>query len=177
METPGPFRIREDRGPVIPAAAKRRAGTERPLAKADPRAPPDPPAVRRRALARADALLAEGRAAEALVQLKAAEALARSARPRRMQGRWRHTRPTPRRCASRWAASSRRAPSNWPGPCWRVQPGVRWGGYALQWRADTFGTEAAEQDRRAAEAEGWAHRYWDESGALKPREPGEMGES
>ena len=55
-----------------------------------------------------------------------------------------------------------------------VRPGIRWAGYALQWRAAMFGPEAAEADRRQAEAEGWADRYWDAEGRLKEREPGDM---
>jgi len=56
-----------------------------------------------------------------------------------------------------------------------VRPGLRLGGYALRWRAMAFGEEAAEADRRQAEAEGWADRYWDAEGRLREREPGELG--
>lgn len=137
----------------------------------------DSPTVRRRALARADALLAAGRAAEALVQLKAAEALARlgeaeseaaaletweedNAAVRLKVGQIIEARAT--ELAHTMLAEG-------------VRPGARWGGYALRWRAATYGTEAAEADRRTAEEEGWADRYWDADGRLRAREPGEMG--
>ena len=147
-------------------------------AQADRGAPPDPPAVRRRALARADALLAEGRAAEALAQLKAAEALSRlgeaEAEFNRMEAyeddaeavRIKVGRIVEDRALELAQAMLAEG----------VKPGVRWGGYALHWRAAAFGEAAAEADRRQAEAEGWAHRYWDADGRLRDREPGEMGE-
>lgn len=144
---------------------------------AGPAAPPDPPAVRRRALARADALLAEGRAAEALAQLKAAEALSRlgqaEAEYSRMETyeedaeavRLKVGRIIEDRAAELAAAMLAEG----------VRPGLRLGGYALRWRAMAFGEEAAEADRRQAEAEGWADRYWDAEGRLREREPGELG--
>jgi hypothetical protein len=144
--------------------------------EADPAAPPDAPAVRRRALARADVLLAEGRAAEALAQLKAAEALSRMGEAEvefnRMETYEEDTeavRIKIGRIVEDSALELARAML-----AEGVRPGLRWGGYALQWRAAMLGPEAAEADRRQAEAEGWADRYWDAEGRLKEREPGEM---
>lgn len=139
--------------------------------------PPDPPAVRRRALARADALLAEGRAAEALAQLKAAEALARLgaeaefSRMETYEEDAEAVRIKVGRIVEERALELARAML-----AEGVKPGVRWGGYALHWRAAAFGEAAAEADRRQAEAEGWADRYWDAEGRLRDREPGEIGE-
>ncbi|HWQ86032.1 hypothetical protein, partial [Brevundimonas sp.] len=145
---------------AVAAAADAPPGAGRDPA-GDPAAPPEPVEVRRRAVDRAAALLAEGRAAEALTQLKAAEALARldaaeaGATPepgeeefeavRMKAGQIIEARAT--ELAHEMLAEG-------------VRPGVRWGGYALRWRAQTYGTEAAEADRRTAEAEGWADRYW-----------------
>ncbi len=144
---------------------------------AAPAAPPDAPAVRRRALARADALLAEGRAGEALAQLKAAEALSRLG-AEQAEFDWMDTCETDTeavririgRIVEDSALELARAML-----AEGVRPGLRWGGYALHWRAAMFGPEAAEADRRQAEAEGWADRYWDAEGRLKEREPGELG--
>jgi len=133
------------------------------------------PLVGRRALDRAAALLAEGRAAEALTQLKAAEALARLdaaealATPEPSEAEYEVVRVKAGQIIEVRAtelAHEMLAEG--------VRPGVRWGGYALRWRAATYGSEAAEADRRAAEAEGWADRYWDAEGRLKPREAGDM---
>lgn len=147
----------------------------------DPGAPPDgtdPPAgpvIRRRALDRAAALLVEGRAAEALAQLKAAEALTRlaaaeaAAAPEPSEAEFEAVRRKVGLIIEERAAELAHEML-----AEGVRPGVRWGGYALQWRAQTYGAEAAEADRRAAEAEGWADRYWDADGRLKERAPGEM---
>lgn len=143
---------------------------------ADPAESADPPTVRRRALARAAALLAEGRATEALAQLKAAEALVRlgavESEAMAMETYQEDTeamRIKIGRIVEDRALELARAML-----AEGVKPGVRWGGYALHWRAAAFGEEAAEADRRQAEAEGWADRYWDADGNLRPREPGEM---
>lgn len=144
-------------------------------APVEPVETPPAPVIRRRAVDRAATLLAEGRAAEALAQLKAAEALTRLD------------------AAEAWATPE---PSEAENAAVRlkvdqiiearatelahtmlaegVRPGERWGGYALRWRAATYGTEAAEADRRTAEEEGWAERYWDAEGRLKPGVAGEM---
>jgi hypothetical protein len=149
-----------------------------PAAGAAPPGPvetPPAPEIRRRALDRAAALLAEGRAAEALTQLKAAEALARLdaaealATPEPSEAEYEVVRVKAGQIIEVRAtelAHEMLAEG--------VRPGVRWGGYALRWRAATYGSEAAEADRRAAEAEGWADRYWDAEGRLKPREAGDM---
>lgn len=159
---------------ALPPEAKPEIGA---APEADPATPPDPPAVRRRALARADALLAEGRAAEALAQLKAAEALSRlgeaEAEFNRMEtyeADSEAVRIKVGRIVEDRAAELARAML-----AEGVRPGVRWGGYALRWRAAAFGEAAAEADRRQAEAEGWADRYWDAEGRLRERAPGEMG--
>lgn len=164
---------RSDRDLPPPAAG--------PVSGADPGAdmgavdPLPAPVIRRRALDRAAALLADGRAAEALVQLKAAEALTRLDAAEA----WATPEPTEEdfeavRCKVGVVVEARAVELAHQMLAEGVRPGVRWGGFALRWRAQTYGTEAAEADRRAAEAEGWAARYWDESGALKEREEGEM---
>ncbi|MDY6924418.1 MAG: hypothetical protein SWI22_10720, partial [Pseudomonadota bacterium] len=138
--------------------------------------PSDASTVRRRALARADALLAAGRAAEALAQLKAAEALSRlgaeEAEFNRMET-WEEDTEAVRIKVGRIVEDSARALVE-AMLAEGVRPGVRWGGYALHWRAAMYGPEAAEADRRQAEAEGWADRYWDAEGRLREREPGEF---
>jgi hypothetical protein len=164
--------------PPEPEAAPEAAAIE-PAAEtdADPRAF-DAPAVRRRALARADALLASGRAAEALAQLKAAEALARlgaeAAEFDRMET-YEEDQAALRVKIGR-IVEDRALELAQAMLAEGVQPGVRWGGYALRWRAAAFGQEAAEADRRQAEAEGWAHTYWNADGTLREREPGEFRE-
>lgn len=141
----------------------------------DPAASPEPSEVRRRAVDRAAALLAEGRATEALTQLKAAEALARLD----ATGAWATPEPTEeeeeavRRKVGRMV-EDRAAELVHEMLAEGVRPGVRWGGFALHWRAQIYGTAAAEADRRTAEAEGWADRYWDAEGRLREREAGEM---
>jgi hypothetical protein len=167
---------RELPGERIAAAA---AADAPPGAGGDPAdgsaAPPEPLQVRRRAVDRAAALLAEGRAAEALTQLKAAEALARLDAAEA----WATPEPTEeefetvRRKADR-IIEDRAAELAHQMLAEGVQSGGRWGGYALRWRAQTYGAEAAEADRRRAEAEGWADRYWDAEGRLREREPGEV---
>lgn len=140
-------------------------------------APPEPLQVRRRAVDRAAALLAEGRAAEALAQLKAAEALARLDAAEA----WATPEPaeedfeTVRRKIG-CIVEDRAAELVHEMLAEGVRPGVRWGGFALRWRAQTYGAEAAEADRRTAEAEGWADQYWDAEGRLREREAGEAGE-
>ena len=137
----------------------------------------DPPTVRRRALARADALLAAGRAAEALVQLKAAEALVRlgavESEAAAMQAHEDDTEAV--RLQIGQIVEVRATELAHVMLAEGVRPGVRWGGYALRWRAATYGTEAAESDRRMAQEEGWADAYWDAQGRLKPGVAGEMG--
>lgn len=138
----------------------------------------DAAAVRRRALARADALLAGGRAAEALAQLKAAEALSRlgeaEAEFNRMET-WEEDMEAVNQRVGR-IVEDRALELAQAMLAEGVQPGVRWGGYALHWRAAMFGPDAAEADRRQAEAEGWAGQYWDAEGKLREREPGEFRE-
>ncbi len=41
---------------------------------------------------------------------------------------------------------------------------------AFRWRAENLGPEAAEHDRRTAEAGGWAASVYDETGAVRPPE-------
>lgn len=146
------------------------------IAVAGAEAPPAPDEVRRRAVDRAAALLAEGRAAEALVQLKAAEALVRldavGSEAAAMDSHEEDAEAARRKIGQ--IVEDRAAELAHQMLAEGVRPGVRWGGYALRWRAETYGTEAAEQDRRAAEAEGWADRYWDAEGRLREREAGEM---
>lgn len=165
---------------AVAAALDRALPPEPVVAEADagePAAPTDAPAVRRRALARADALLAEGRAAEALAQLKAAEALSRmgeaEAEFNRMETYQEDTEAM--RIKVGRIVEDRAFELAQAMLAEGVKPGIRWAGYALQWRAAMFGPEAAEADRRQAEAEGWADRYWDAEGRLKEREPGELG--
>lgn len=138
----------------------------------------DPLAVRRRALARADALLAGGRAAEALAQLKAAEALSRlgevESEARAMET-WEEDTEAVRIKIGR-IVEDRAVELVEAMLADGVRPGVRWGGFALHWRAAMYGPEAAEADRRQAEAEGWADRYWDAEGRLLEREPGAFRE-
>ncbi|MDP3801413.1 hypothetical protein [Brevundimonas sp.] len=143
------------------------------IAAAGAEAPPAPDEVRRRAVDRAAALLAEGRAAEALVQLKAAEALARLDA---VDGTPEPTEEEEEavRLKVGQIVEDRAVELAHEMLAEGVRPGVRWGGFALRWRAQTYGAGAAEADRRAAEAEGWADRYWDADGRLREREPGEM---
>ena len=159
-------------GPVAPGPA-----APSPPDPPPPAARPDAPGVRRDAIARAATLLAAGRAGEALTQLKAAEALARLATDE--ADAWAQDHYEAETEAARvklgHIVEARAAELAEAMLAEGVQPGVRFGGHALRWRAETFGPGAAEADRRAAEAAGWAGRYWDAAGVLWPEGRGEGG--
>lgn len=143
--------------------------------------PVDPGTARRSAIERAGALLAAGRAAEATALLKAAEAFGRMTegdidppdRPAPL---------SPEQDAAREAAGK----AAWDEMNAEIErraevlaralltdtgsSSSNHAYFALRWRAEILGPEVAAQDRRHAEAGGWARRYWDEEGRLRPRE-------
>lgn len=137
----------------------------------------DPQEARRAAVAQAAALIAAGRGSEAAALLKAAEVLGRMVEA--------DTEPpaplTPEEDAAKQAA----AKTAWDAINEAIEQRaaelaeqllsdtgaapVQHGLFALRWRAETLGAEAAAADRRRAEDGGWARRYWDEEGRLRPR--------
>jgi hypothetical protein len=135
--------------------------------------PPDPAAAHAGALARAAELIGEGRAVEATALLKAAETLSRLAEPeaaprapvseeqaREVQDLfWAQVWEGALRIAEHLLEEDATAvPSALSGPLFR-------------WRAERLGPEIARADFQAAVAGGWAGRYWDEDGALRPAPP------
>jgi hypothetical protein len=171
----------------------RAAGRADPMSAA-PAEPPveiDPADAFEAALARAGVAIAAGRGAEAAGLLKAAETLVRlreASPPEHL--------PT----VEEWEAEQEALRAAWADEkaAWREAETARleeawgrraltmahamlsdrgydiadgWAASALRWRAGTLGPEQALADFARGVSGGWASRYWDEHGRLKPAEP------
>ena len=173
--------------------ATRLAGRADPtaLSETEPPLDLDPAEAFEAALARAGAAIAAGRGAEAAGLLKAAETLARlrqATPPEHL--------PTPEEWAAQeearrvarveeqaaWReAETARLEAHWGRRAFQMAHALLsdrghdladgWAVSALRWRAENLGPEQALADFARAVEGGWAARYWDEYGRLKPVEP------
>ncbi|WP_309628338.1 hypothetical protein [Brevundimonas sp.] len=157
----------------------------------------DPADAFEAALARAGVAIAAGRGAEAAGLLKAAETLVRlreASPPEHL--------PT----VEEWDAEQAALRAAWADEkaAWREAESARleeewgrraltmahvllsarghdladnWAASALRWRAETLGPDQALADFARGVSGGWASRYWDEHGRLKPVEPPPAPES
>ncbi len=153
------------------ARAVARGGSESGLPSVEPQE------ARRAAVAQAAALIAAGRGAEAGALLKAAEVLGRLAEaappaPEPLTPDEDAARETAAKTA--WEALNERIEQRAAALAWellsdRGTSSANHGHFALHWRAEVLGPEVAAADRLRAEDGGWARRYWDEEGRLRPR--------
>ena len=175
------------------AEETRLAGRADPVSapRAEPPVEIDPADAFEAALARAGVAIAAGRGAEAAGLLKAAETLVRLREA---------TPPEHLPTAEEWAAEQETLRAAWAEEraAWREAETVRleeewgrralkmahvllsapghdladnWAASALRWRAETLGPDQALADFARGVSGGWASRYWDEHGRLRPVEP------
>lgn len=171
----------------------RLAGRADPMSAAPAETPVeiDPADAFEAALARAGTAIAAGRGAEAAGLLKAAETLVRLRQA---------TPPEHLPTVEAWEAEQEALRAAWADEkaAWREAESARleeawgrralimadailstrgydladnWAASALRWRAETLGPDQALADFARGVSGGWASRYWDEHGRLKPTEP------